>query len=86
MEFNSHFKDVKDKFIRSSVNLSAIMLSCEKIINGISQEEIDELAAAVELFDKDYIEMKNSINKLIVESFEDSKEIDAVKTEDGFEL
>jgi len=86
MVFNSHFRDVKDKFIRSSVNLSAIMVLCEKIVDDISQEKIDKLAAAVELFDKDYIEMKNSINKLIVESFEDSKEIDAIKTEDGFEL
>ena len=86
MVFNSHYRDVKDKFIKSSVNLSAIMVSCEKIVNNISQEKIDELATAVELFDKDYIEMKNSINKLIVESFKDSTEIDAKNTKDGFEL
>ena len=86
MGFNSHYRDVKEKYIRSSVNLSAIILLCEKIVDGISQEEIDKLAAAVELFDKDYIEMKNSINKLIVESFEDSQEINATRTEDGLEL
>jgi len=84
MEFNSHYKEVKDRFIKSSVNLSAIMISCEKLVDSISQERINELAAAVEAFDKDYAAMKAAMNKLVVESFED--EIDATKTEDGFEL
>ena len=84
MEFNRYYKEVKDRFIKSSVNLSAIMVSCEKVVNNISQERIDELAAAVEAFDIDYAAMKAAMNKLIVESFEDK--IDATKTEDGFEL
>ena len=84
MEFNSHYKEVKDRFIKSSVNLSAIMTCCEKVVAGISQERIDELAAAVEAFDIDYAAMKAAMNKLIVESFEDK--IDSTKTEDGFEL
>jgi len=84
MEFNRYYKEVKDRFIKSSVNLSAIMVSCEKVVDNISQERIDELAAAVEAFDIDYAAMKAAMNKLIVESFEDK--IDATKTEDGFEL
>jgi len=84
MEFNRYYKEVKDRFIKSSVNLSAIIVSCEKVVNNISQERIDELAAAVEAFDIDYAAMKAAMNKLIVESFEDK--IDATKTEDGFEL
>jgi len=84
MEFNSHYREVKDRFIKSSVNLSAIMTSCDKIVNGISQEKIDELAAAVEAFDEDYAAMKVAMNKLIIESFED--EIDLTKTEEGYKL
>ena len=85
MEFNSHHRDVKDKFITTSVSLSVIMSCCEEIVNNISQDRIDKLAEAVKLFDKDYAVMKAAINKLIVESFEDST-IDATKTENGFEL
>ena len=84
MEFNSHYKEVKDRFIKSSVNLSAIMTSCENVVNDISQERIDELAAAVEAFDKNYAAMKAAMNKLVVESFED--EIDLTKTEEGYKL
>ena len=86
MEFNSHYKDVKDKFIRTSVDLSVIMSCCEKIVDDISQDKIDELAAAVESFDKEYAKLKAAVNKFVVESFKDKTEIEIFETKDGFRL
>ena len=87
--FNSHHQDVKNKFVDAIINLSQIIICCEEIVDGISQEKIDKLTVAVESFEKNYAGIKVDINKLIVESIEDSKEdneINVVKTDDGFKL
>ena len=85
MGFNSHHKKVKNKFINTIVDLSSIIVCCEEIVNNISQENLDSLTSAIESFEDNYAAMKVEINKLIIESVDDTK-IDVKETDVGFEL
>jgi hypothetical protein len=77
----------RKSFLDTFLALSNLNFDIEELVDGITQEKIDELSKSLLIFDNQYTMLKLVVGQLIKESVNpDSDEISGTPTDKGVEL
>ena len=87
MSDNIHLDRVRNKFLAHFVNTSLLYNVVESFVIDGEQEDLKKMVKAIEAFETEYKALKNSIQTLLQHMGNvNTDEVDAIETEEGYEL